>query len=293
MTVVLTTNEFNTFNLYVVEVGSTEHGIPFKHRAFLEGKGKEAINIKAMWDDGCMITALSTKKYEDVKELMKGWEALQCRLRMANGNIVQSTAYWKGNLTVEGTTREVNIEVFDSAGGWEFLLEKPVMEIFRFIHDYSNDTVIVPTITGEQVTLNNEVLEGIEIVREAKDELKTEQPPTIMGSITTETPEGDFDRSEMVEIPLRENNKPGIYTTTSNPFKKERVDTILAEIQIGPDLTEEQRQTIQETIWKYADCFVLSVSEVFAVEGAVHKVNIPEGAIFPKINRSPHHSRST
>ena len=65
------------------------------------------------------------------------------------------------------------------------------MEIFRFIHDYSNDTVIVPTITGEQVTLNNETLEGIETVREAKDKPKTEQPPTTMGSITMETLEGN------------------------------------------------------------------------------------------------------
>lgn len=53
-------------------------------------------------------------------------------------------------------------------------------------------------------------------------------------------------------------------------------------MKIGPDLTEDQRNTVQQTIKEYADCFALSVSEVHPVEGAVHKLNIPNDATFPK-----------
>ncbi|TEB28852.1 hypothetical protein FA13DRAFT_1580987, partial [Coprinellus micaceus] len=67
-----------------------------------------------------------------------------------------------------------------------------------------------------------------------------------------------------------------------NPFAKERVEEVLQQVQIGDDLTAAQREEVKALVAEYADCFALSVSEVFPVEGAVHKLDIPEGATFSK-----------
>ena len=49
---------------------------------------------------------------------------------------------------------------------------------------------------------------------------------------------------------------------------------------IGPDITDEQCQTIHKLLEEYADCFALSIKEVNAIPGAVHKLKIPEWATF-------------
>ena len=69
-------------------------------------------------------------------------------------------------------------------------------------------------------------------------------------------------------------------TRENNPFKAERIQKIIQEVTIGPDITQEQRQEVEELIRGYADCFALSIKEVNAIPGAVHKLNIPEGATF-------------
>ena len=43
---------------------------------------------------------------------------------------------------------------------------------------------------------------------------------------------------------------------------------------------QEQHQNIQELLEEYADCFALSIKEVNMIPGTVHKLNIPEGAMF-------------
>ncbi|KAG6806815.1 hypothetical protein H0H92_009977, partial [Tricholoma furcatifolium] len=46
-------------------------------------------------------------------------------------------------------------EVFDSKGGWEVLVGKPLMATFGMIHDYGADVVLVPTSTGTHALLVN------------------------------------------------------------------------------------------------------------------------------------------
>jgi len=49
------------------------------------------------------------------------------------------------------------------------------------------------------------------------------------------------------------------------------------EVTIGEDLTEEQHGSVEAIVREFADCFALSMKEVNAIPGAVHKLNIPEG----------------
>ena len=82
--------------------------------------------------------------------------------------------------------------------------------------------------------------------------------------------------------------EPTLLTRKTAPHNPARVEAILAEITIGQDLTPAQREQVRETIAEFAECFALSMSEVTAVEGAAHHLDIPKDKQFrTKINQRP------
>ncbi|KAJ7936339.1 hypothetical protein B0H13DRAFT_1589636, partial [Mycena leptocephala] len=60
----------------------------------------------------------------------------------------------------------------------------------------------------------------------------------------------------------------------TDPFNEARVQDILSKIQMGVDITEEQRSKLTSLIREYADVFALSMSEVFYVDWWKHHLNI-------------------
>ncbi|EMD36174.1 hypothetical protein CERSUDRAFT_35899, partial [Gelatoporia subvermispora B] len=79
-----------------------------------------------------------------------------------------------------------------------------------------------------------------------------------------------------------------LFTHTTDPWKPERICSILRAVTIGTNLTTEQTATVRALLTEYADCFALSVSEVLPVKGAVHLLNIPDGATFSrKVHQCP------
>ncbi|KAG2342388.1 hypothetical protein BDR05DRAFT_886565, partial [Suillus weaverae] len=62
-------------------------------------------------------------------------------LQMANKTIVASEAQWSGIIKLDKVCTEGQFEVFNSEGGWTFLLRKPMPQAFRTIHDYTNDSI--------------------------------------------------------------------------------------------------------------------------------------------------------
>src|SRR6266481_1879136 len=60
------------------------------------------------------------------------------------------------------------------------------------------------------------------------------------------------------------------------------VQEILDKIRIGPDLTEDQKHRITDLIREYPDIFALSLSEVFPVDFASHKLKIHADVVLPK-----------
>src|ERR1700676_4742173 len=73
-----------------------------------------------------------------------------------------------------------------------------------------------------------------------------------------------------------------LFTRHTTPFNPMRVAEILRLVAVGPDLTDEQTTKAKNLISEFADCFALSVSEVSAIPGATHKINIPTGTTFPR-----------
>ena len=68
----------------------------------------------------------------------------------------------------------------------------------------------------------------------------------------------------------------------TDPFNEARMAKILKAIEIGPDLTTEQRKKVEDLIKEYADIFALTLSEVFYVDWHKHTITIDPDAKLPK-----------
>ncbi|GAW06831.1 retrotransposon-like family member (retr-1) partial [Lentinula edodes] len=84
-----------------------------------------------------------------------------------------------------------------------------------------------------------------------------------------------LDQSEDINLFTRNDGEKGA-------FRPEQVREILRKVKIGSNLSVDQRLRVEKLLSTYADCFALSVGEVRPVNDAVHCLNIPEGATFPK-----------
>ena len=74
----------------------------------------------------------------------------------------------------------------------------------------------------------------------------------------------------------------------TNAFDEARVREILKAVEIGPDLTEDQREQVRSLIKEYAVVFALSLSKVLYVDWYKHKINIDPEQIFPtRIKQRP------
>jgi hypothetical protein len=82
-----------------------------------------------------------------------------------------------------------------------------------------------------------------------------------------------------VEQPIMADaSDPSILTRKTDPFRPVRVDAIMAKLKIGADLSPTEHARLEEVLRSFANCFALSMSEVIAVDGAEHKLNIPNCA---------------
>ena len=67
-----------------------------------------------------------------------------------------------------------------------------------------------------------------------------------------------------------------------DPFNAERVAEILEKIEIGEDLTEKQREEVENLVREYADIFALTMSEVTYVDWHRHHLSIDPEVKLPK-----------
>lgn len=99
-------------------------------------------------------------------------------------------------------------------------------------------------------------------------------PVHILGDVNT----------EKFKIDRGNNDSPRI----QEPFAKKRIAEILEKIEIGNDLTQDQRERVETLVSEYADIFALSLSEVLYVDWYTHKLNFdPETKFTTKINQRP------
>ncbi|KAJ8078112.1 hypothetical protein PM082_000318 [Marasmius tenuissimus] len=77
----------------------------------------------------------------------------------------------------------------------------------------------------------------------------------------------------------------GVFTRNEGEmgaFKEERVKEILKQVKIGKGLTGGEQAEVEKLLREHTDCFPLSVSEVWHIEGAVHRLKILDDTKFQK-----------
>ena len=103
-----------------------------------------------------------------------------------------------------------------------------------------------------------------------------------------EIAEGDFGNPGAEQPMLTKVFELNILTQRTAPFLLVRVDVVMEEIMVGNDLMAGERRRVEDVLREFADCFALSMSKVIPVDGAAHKLNIPEGSTFcTKVNQCP------
>jgi intracellular sulfur oxidation DsrE/DsrF family protein len=302
--VLSTTQNDNVVDLYSVgheEVTrvmcNTGVEVPFQNTLHLLGPQGEIVRVAALFDGCAMVSAMCVTVFEKVRHRLGEWRPSDKQLRMGNGAIIPSLAVWKGEMRLGEVTVKGEFEVFDSGGSWAFLLGKPLLRTFRATQAYETDTVSICGIDNKKVLLFNEIKTprargnkpGVNLTLDVKQcnvatggSLATNPPlREVLNDTAHEPPEAHTDITVFpvsVATPQKEPNP--ILTREHNPHKPERVARILQEVTIGPDVTQEQHLVIHELLREYVDCFALSIKEVNTIPGAVHKLNIPEGATF-------------
>jgi hypothetical protein len=112
-----------------------------------------------------------------------------------------------------------------------------------------------------------------------------EQPPLreVLIDLEVDSRNSNIDNT-LPDTPLMINkvshSNESIFTRHTDPFKLEHVAKILAEIQIGSDVTPKQCHNILDLVGSFADCFALAINEVNTVPGAIHKLDILTDATF-------------
>ena len=275
--------------------------VPFQHTLCILGPQGEITRVSALFDGCAMVAAMCKTVFEKVKHRLGEWKRSERRLRMGNGMIVPSLAVWKGKMALGGVTVEGEFEVFDSGGSWAFLLGKPLLRSFRAKQSYWPDTVSICDESNKKETLLNQIKKikaggdrpGINLTLDVK------QCDVVTGGSSEMNPPP----REVLNNTLHDHIEPhadtitypvyvtsnlngvqvdpeSILTRQNDPHNPERIKRILQEVTIGRDTTQEEREVVQELLKEYADCFALSIKEVNAIPGAVHKLNIPDGATF-------------
>jgi transposase InsO family protein len=234
---------------------------PFTHEISIHDKEGNAIRASALFDGGAMVGAISLGIWHHIKGKLSSWGPSTTRLRMANGVIILSHARWEGTVEIEGIRNRVTMEVFDSQGAWEVLFGKPLLNKFRAIHDFHEDRVSIRSILPP-------IKAVLENTKAREETSRREKPP----------PSPKLGQAKDAHV-LTE--APNLFTRNSDPFKPERVAEIQRVIQMGSDISEDEERQVRDIIAEFADCFALSISEVNAVPGYKHKLEIPSDAILP------------
>jgi hypothetical protein len=319
--------EIQVVDLYTVGYDPKQTVHPFVHQLDIDTGIGGKIRVWANFDDGALTNAMSITKFNSIKRRLGYYKPSPRWLRMADGNLIKLKAVWEGRMEIMGVQVSGSFKVFDSGGSWEFLLGKPMLTALQAIHEYSSDTVTIKDKRSSAVLRNQIDLmmkesnvanqkgtkepEKREDLKGSKDTLPPREvhtDPCNSSEHTTDivyvdAPEtndvtlatdklgdpGENPTPSTVEIDVEAlKNKNNVFTRFTEPRKKERVEEILRQVTIGPDLSNQERVRVLEFLTEWADVFALSVSEVKQVDNAIHHLDISPGTMFStKVNQKP------
>jgi transposase InsO family protein len=278
--------ECDLIDLYAV-ASDQEAARPFVHEVKLMGPKGEVVRVRATFDDGAMICAMSMTVFEKVRHRLGAWTPSKRALRMANGTLTKSEASWTGTVELEGVKTTGTFEVFDSAGGWSFLLGKPMLQSFRACHNYEKGEIQVRD-ENRSTILTNQIdsayyakraSRGLPATADWKQNAAAQKDTAAVATISEQRE--DNGRSSSHEDRHQTQVEPETPARQVNPFHPKRVEAILKAIKIGDGLDDAEQEQVRQLVGAYADCFALSVREVTLAKDAKLHLGIPPDAQLP------------
>ncbi|KAG6852193.1 hypothetical protein C0991_002173 [Blastosporella zonata] len=291
--------------------GAQERAVPFYHELELRSCNETAW-AWGHFDNGAMVDTMSTGLWEQIRETTSLLMPSLRRLRMANGLIVIPLGCWRGIIQLAGIEALVSLEVFDSAGGWELLFGKNLMQTFGVIHNYSTDGVTV-NVGGKMAMLTNghqdmqnmspeqraenwggrsvTPVKGVSTNDMSTRNATTDKIPPDNSMEETQTYEATCEVTDKQEVliemePTATNSS--LFTRKSDPFKPARIMEIPRLVQVGTDLLEGKHRQVLDMVMEYVDVFAMSVSKVKHVKRATHTLHIKPTATFStKVHKKP------
>ncbi|KIK11826.1 hypothetical protein PISMIDRAFT_121993 [Pisolithus microcarpus 441] len=71
-----------------------------------------------------------------------------------------------------------------------------------------------------------------------------------------------------------------MFMRQTNPFNPKRIDFIMSAVQVGNDLSMEEKEQVDAFIKEYADVFACSIKEVLLIPGVTIDLNVPPYTMF-------------
>ncbi|KAJ7238579.1 hypothetical protein B0H12DRAFT_1025668, partial [Mycena haematopus] len=124
------------------------------HWGSFAGPRGERVRWNGTWDTGCDVGGMDKTWYLARAERMGELGPPKRILKMADGSHVRTYGQWTGGLEVKGVWVESVWDVFDSGGGWDVLVGKPVMAKLGAVHDIRRDIITIDA-GGKTATLEN------------------------------------------------------------------------------------------------------------------------------------------
>lgn len=134
---------------------------PFMHSVDLEGEKGITLHVEGLFDDSALVNSICSNMFTSLHDKLGPLVPSSKILKMADGTHVFLDGRWCGNVSLGEHTVKARFEVFRSRGGWSLLFGKPLLKQFKAVHDYGNDTLMIPS-NGSWTTLLNEC-EGIPV----------------------------------------------------------------------------------------------------------------------------------
>jgi hypothetical protein len=131
------------------------HAQPFIHTVELKGRKGITATVEGLFDNGAMVNSICNLTFASLHGRLGNPTPSTNTLLMTDGARVSSHGRWFGNVSLGGQTARAGFEIFPSGGGWSLLFGKPLLQQFQAVHDYSNDTLMIP-LNGSWSTLVNE-----------------------------------------------------------------------------------------------------------------------------------------
>lgn len=247
---------------------------PFKTEIEIGNPGK-TIPLTAIVDDGAMVNVIDTTAWGRWGKKLTRLTSSPLTLHMANNKRISSRGRWTGMVTVEGRTVEQHFEVYETNGSFEILLGKPWLIATNANHTYQDDMITL-NLDGTTTSITNK---AIVCGSEETVNGKAKQSGMDQGE-RTEVKSGEDAERVDIRATLPQHPAPPSERTT-DPFNPERVAKILNLVEIGPDLSPEQRAAATRLVTNYADIFALTMKEVLPVDFIEHKLRIDESVKLP------------